>query len=136
MIIIKRIWLVSTWLLLSLFSPAKASEAAGSCDHHVAQWLDPASGETLAGEQIFKNLERSRMVLLGESHTSIAHHRWQQYMLSGLHSRNTNMVVGFEMMPRSKQTVLDAWSRGKLTEKEFLQQSDWQKLWGYDAAFY
>ncbi len=136
MIMIARICLVSTYLLLSHFSLAQAGETAGSCDHHVAQWLDPASGEILAGEQIFKRLERSRIVLLGESHTSMAHHRWQQYMLSALHSRNTNMVVGLEMLPRSKQSVLDAWSTGKLTEKEFLEQSEWQKVWGYDAGFY
>ena len=136
MIIIARICFVSTCLLLSLFSLAQASETAGSCDHHVAQWLDPASGETLAGEQIFKKLERSRIVLLGESHTSMAHHRWQQYMLSALHSRNTNMVVGLEMLPRSKQSALDAWSAGTLTEQEFLEQSEWQKVWGYNARFY
>lgn len=136
MIVIARICLVSTCLLLSHINLARASETADSCNHHIAQWLEPASGETLAGEQVFKRLERSRIVLLGESHTSMAHHRWQQYMLSALHSRNTNMVVGFEMLPRSKQVVLDDWSTGKLTEKEFLEQSNWQKVWGYDAAFY
>jgi uncharacterized iron-regulated protein len=136
MIMIARICLVLACLLLSHFSLAQGSETAGSCDHHVAQWLDPASGETLAAEQIFKRLERSRIVLLGESHTSMAHHLWQQYMLSALHSRNTNLVVGLEMLPRSKQSVLDAWSTGVLTEKEFLEQSEWQKLWGYDAGLY
>ncbi len=136
MIMIARIGLVLACLLLSHFSLAQASETAGSCDHHVAQWLDPANGDILAVEQVFKRLERSRIVLLGESHTSMAHHRWQQYMLSALHSRNTNMMVGLEMLPRSKQSVLDAWSTGKLTEKEFLEQSEWQKVWGYDAGFY
>ena len=136
MIIIARIGLVLACLLLSHFRLAQASETVGSCDHHVAQWLDPASGETLAGEQVFKRLERSRIVLLGEFHTSSAHHRWQHYMLSALHSRNTNMMVGLEMLPRSKQSVLDAWSTGKLTEEEFLERSEWQKVWGYDAGFY
>ena len=136
MIMIARIRHGLVCLMLSHFSLAQASETAGSCDHHVAQWLEPASGEILAGEQIFKRLERSRIVLLGESHTSMAHHRWQQYMLSALHSSNTNMVVGLEMLPRSKQPALDAWSAGKLTEKEFLEQSEWQKVWGYDAGFY
>ena len=136
MIVIARICLVSTCLLLSHINLARASETDDSCNHHIAQWLEPASGETLRGEQVFKRLERSRIILLGESHTSMAHHRWQLYMLSALHSRNTNMVVGLEMLPRSKQTVLDDWSTGKLTEKEFLEQSSWQKLWGYDAAYY
>jgi uncharacterized iron-regulated protein len=123
-------------LLLSAFSQLASGETAHSCDHRIAQWLDPASGETLAAETLFKRLEKSRIVLLGESHTSQAHHRWQHYALAALHSRNSNMVVGFEMLPRSKQAALDAWSAGKLTEKEFLQQSDWQKVWGYDAGLY
>ncbi len=133
---VARICFVSSCLLLCHFSQAQASDTAGNCHHHIAQWLDPTSGETLAGEQVFKRLERSRIVLLGETHTTLAHHRWQQYMLSALHSRKSNMMVGFEMLPRNKQSVLDAWSAGKLTEKEFLEQSDWQKVWGYDVDLY
>ena len=134
--IFARICAVTGWLLLSPFSQALAGEASGSCDHLIAQWLDPASGETLAGDAVFKRLEKSRIVLLGESHTTREHHRWQQYTMSALHSRNSNMMVGFEMLPRSKQAVLDAWSAGKLSEKEFLEQSDWQNVWGYDADLY
>jgi len=133
---VARICAFSTCMLLSACSQLWANEASGSCDHRIANWLDPASGENLAGETVFKRLEKSRIVLLGESHTTLAHHRWQLYVLSALHSRNSNMVVGFEMLPRSKQPALDAWSAGKLTEKEFLEQADWQKVWGYDAALY
>ncbi len=133
---VARICFVSSCLLLGHFDQAQASETAGNCEHHIAQWIDPASGETLAGEQVFKRLGSARIVLLGESHTTLAHHRWQHYMLSALHSRNSNMMVGFEMLPRSKQSVLDAWSAGKLTEKEFLGQSDWQRIWSYDVGLY
>ncbi|MDH3633430.1 MAG: ChaN family lipoprotein [Gammaproteobacteria bacterium] len=134
--IFARICVVTGCLLLSPFSQVWAVEASDSCDHLIAQWLDPASGETLASDVVFKRLEKSRIVLLGESHTTREHHRWQQYTLSALHSRNSNMVLGFEMLPRSKQAALDAWSAGKLSEKEFLEQSDWQKIWGYDAGLY
>jgi hypothetical protein len=57
-------------------------------------------------------------------------------MLAALHSRNANLIVGFEMLPRRVQAVLDAWTAGKLTEEEFLQQSQWQQVWGYDAGLY
>lgn len=57
-------------------------------------------------------------------------------MLSALHSRKARLIVGFEMLPRRAQATLDAWSAGKLSEKEFLEQSDWQKVWGYDADLY
>ncbi len=113
-----------------------AADEDSSCDHHVAQWLDPASGDVVTVEQVFDRLAGSRIVLLGEFHTSVAHHRWQLYMLSALHSRHANLIVGFEMLPRRVQASLDDWSAGRLTEEEFLEQSEWQKVWGYDADLY
>lgn len=122
-------------LLLLLF-PLMASAADSSCEHHVAQWLDPNSGDVLESEQLFARLADTRIVLLGEAHTTRAHHRWQHYMLSALHARNSNMMVGFEMLPRRVQPALDDWSAGKLTEQEFLEQSEWREVWGYDAGLY
>ncbi len=123
-------------LLLSQFGIAFAADEQHSCEHYVAQWLDPASGEVLQAEQVFERLAGTRIVLLGEAHTTASHHRWQQYMLSALHSRNPRLIVGFEMLPRRVQAALDAWSKGKLTETEFLEQAQWQKVWGYDADLY
>jgi uncharacterized iron-regulated protein len=113
-----------------------ATGSDAGCEGYVGQWIDPANGDRLQSEQLFDRLARSPVVLLGEAHTSRAHHRWQHYMLSALHSRKTNMIVGFEMLPRRAQTALDAWSAGNLSEAEFLEQSDWQKVWSYDASLY
>jgi uncharacterized iron-regulated protein len=55
-----------------LFVQPAISQAAGEdggCDHHVAQWLDPSSGEVVQAEQVFARLADSRIVLLGEAHT-------------------------------------------------------------------
>jgi uncharacterized iron-regulated protein len=106
------------------------------CEGGVARWLDPASGETVATEQLFAKLASTRVVLLGEEHTAIEHHRWQAYVLAALHSRTPDMVVGFEMLPRRAQPVLDAWSAGSLSEEAFLTRSDWTGVWGYDADLY
>ena len=115
---------------------AQPPEQNGSCAAHVAQWLDPASGEKLDQMELFERLSRSRIVLLGETHTTAAHHRWQNYMLAALHSRQPNLMVGFEMLPRPAQPVLDAWSDGQLSEQELLEQTQWQKVWGYDPQLY
>ena len=123
-------------LVLVQSSITFAAEEDSSCDHHVAQWLDPANGDVLQVDEVFERLAGSRIVLLGEAHTTVAHHRWQLYMLSALHSRQANLIVGFEMLPRRVQASLDDWSAGKLTEEEFLEQSQWQKVWGYDADLY
>ena len=115
---------------------AIGDEHEGSCQAHVAQWLDPASGEPIASETLFERLQKSRIVLLGESHTAAPHHRWQHYMLAALHARNANMMVGFEMLPRRAQAVLDDWSAGRIDAERFLEASNWQKVWGYDPDFY
>ena len=123
-------------LLFALSGITFAADDDSSCNHHIGQWLDPASGDVVQVEQVFDRLASTRIVLLGEAHTKAAHHRWQLYMLSALHSRHANLVVGFEMLPRRVQASLDDWSAGKLTEEEFLEQSQWQKVWGYDAGLY
>ncbi len=122
------------FLLLPGF--AAAADEDDSCLHHVAQWLDPDSGDAISSASLLERMSRSRIVLLGEAHTSAPHHRWQHYMLAALHARNPNMMVGFEMLPRRVQSVLDDWSAGRIDEDQFLERSDWQKVWGYDPGFY
>jgi uncharacterized iron-regulated protein len=120
-----------------LFAPvSRAEDPAGSCDHHVGQWLDPSSGEVLPGERLFDRLAGAKVVLLGETHTSAADHRWQAYMFAALHARNSNMTVGFEMLPRRAQAALDDWTAGRLGEDEFLERAEWEQVWGYDARYY
>jgi len=131
-----RICLITLFLVLPQYGQAYASGDDASCDHHVAQWLNPADGKVLDSREVFERLSGGRIVLLGEAHTTVAHHRWQHYMLAALHSRNPNMMVGFEMLPRRAQPVLDDWSAGKLDEKEFLERSKWREVWGYDAGLY
>ncbi|HEY5739154.1 MAG TPA: ChaN family lipoprotein [Gammaproteobacteria bacterium] len=123
-------------LLMLLPPQLPADDSTGSCDHHIAQWLDPRSGKVLQGEQLFERLAKANIVLLGEAHTTAAHHRWQAYMLGALHSRRNDMMVGFEMVPRRLQSVLDDWTAGQLSEDDFLEQVEWEKVWGYDAGYY
>ncbi|MDJ0778438.1 MAG: ChaN family lipoprotein [Gammaproteobacteria bacterium] len=123
--------------LLASLSFVSTSFANGECHSQVGQWLDPASGDVLDSRDLLDDVSgKARVVLLGESHTTAAHHRWQAYMLAALHARNPDMAVGFEMLPRSAQPVLDDWSRGTLTEAQLLARSNWQTAWGYDADYY
>ncbi len=124
-------------MLACLLAPITAFAAADlECRDQVARWLDPASGKTLATPDVFARLERAAIVLLGESHTTVAHHRWQAAVLAGLHARKPAMAIGFEMLPRAAQPALDAWSAGELGEAEFLERVDWERVWGYDAGLY
>ena len=47
-------------------------------------WLDPATRGPLAFEDLTARLAGRKVVLLGESHTDMEHHRWQLHTLAGL----------------------------------------------------
>ena len=131
-----RLYVVTTCCLMGSFHATAADDARPVCQAGVAQWLDPASGAEVAPGRLFFSLANKPIVLLGEVHDNPAHHRWQHYMLAALHSRNANTVLGLEMLPRRVQPTLDDWSQGKLDEAGFLEQSEWDELWGYDASLY
>ncbi|MCW5622180.1 MAG: ChaN family lipoprotein [Burkholderiales bacterium] len=56
--------------------------------------------------------------------------------LAALHARHPDLALGLEMFPRRVQPVLDQWTAGDLSEQEFLARSQWDEVWGYDAAHY
>jgi len=99
-------------------------------------WLDPATGTRLPAEQLMASSAKRRIVLLGEIHDKVEHHRWQLHTLAGLHAHQSKLVVGFEMFPRKVQPALDTWSKGKSSEVEFLKDSRWREVWGYDSGLY
>ncbi len=93
-------------------------------------------------QQVLAELARRDVVLLGEQHDDADHHRWpdhhrwQLQVLAGLHAQRPEMVIGFEMFPRRVQPVLDRWVAGELTIKDFLAQSEWDKVWSVPAEIY
>lgn len=98
-------------------------------------WSD-ASARPVDTADLLRRAAEAPVVLLGERHDSADHHRWQLHTLVALHALNPNLAVGLEMLPRSTQPVLDRWSAGQLSEAELLKETNWQKVWGYDAKFY
>jgi uncharacterized iron-regulated protein len=121
-------------LLLALWLSPVALPAAVQCPSP-ATWVD-AEGQILPVPAVFDRLARESVVLLGESHDDVEHHRWQLYTLAALHSRVPSMAIGFEMFPRRVQPALDRWVAGELDEQAFLKATDWATVWGFEAEFY
>jgi uncharacterized iron-regulated protein len=112
------------------------TQQASACASYGA-WIDVRSGRSIDREGLFRYLaSRRSVVLLGESHRDADHHLWELYTVSALHGRGANLVLGFEAFPRRLQPVLNDWVDGKLTDEAFLRASEWQQVWGYDAALY
>ncbi len=101
----------------------------------LGNWIQPGGG-LLDARSLLSDMATRPVVLLGESHTNPEDHRWQHESLVALHTLNPNMVVGFEMFPRSKQEVLSRWVAGELDEAAFLDAVEWNRVWGYDPELY
>ena len=98
------------------------------------QWVAP---DTLRGvPDPIQAATTHPVILLGEEHDRAADHRWELDTIERLYAANPALVLGFEMFPRVTQPALDRWSAGGLTEPDFLIQSDWKHVWGFDPDLY
>lgn len=99
-------------------------------------WLNPATGRTLLPLDVIRAASSAEVVLLGETHVMKDHHRWHLQTAAQIYAQNPDMVLGFEAFPRRVQAVLDQWVAGKLSEQEFIEQSEWQTVWRFDPELY
>ena len=132
-----QISLILITALLSLGSPVEltgAHAAEARVCVPAGAWV--VRGSNVKQENVLKKLARHDVVLLGESHDEAEHHRWQLHTIAALYAYQPDMVLGFEMFPRSVQPVLDRWTKGELDEATFLREVDWQQSWGSEPALY
>ncbi len=141
---------ITTSLLLPMASAVLAVGLLGSMSHALGVritppvthgcglpigWSQPAGGQ-LTEASLFEQLSAQSVVLLGERHDRLDHHRWQLEVLRKLQARGVELTLALEMFPRRVQPALDAWVRGELTEAQFLERSDWDRVWRFDPALY
>ncbi|GAA3906034.1 ChaN family lipoprotein [Halomonas cibimaris] len=126
----RRSRLLPLGLMLTAFAaPSPADDCLTPGDWWQHEAVTPAS-------RVMAQAAAQDVVLIGEHHDQIAHHRFELATLAGLAAHRDDMVIGLEMLPRSAQPVLDAWVAGKLSEAALLRQSRWDEVWGFEAAMY
>jgi uncharacterized iron-regulated protein len=99
-------------------------------------WLRMADNKPIGYDEVLRYVSGQRVVLLGEHHDNADHHRWQLQVVAGLYALHPDLVIGLEMFPQEVQPVLDKWVAGKLSEAEFLKQSNWYGNWSFDPKIY
>jgi uncharacterized iron-regulated protein len=104
----------------------------------VAGWVIPGAngGQATTIEALLERAVEAGVVLLGETHDSDEHHRWQLQVIAALHSRHPDLVIALEMFPRRVQPALDRWVAGEIDEAAFLRASEWREVWRFDPALY
>jgi uncharacterized iron-regulated protein len=63
------------------------------------------------------------LIFIGEEHESRVSHYAELTILKGLAERDSNLVLALEMFERDVQDTLNAYLKGKISEKKFLKQS-------------
>lgn len=102
----------------------------------IGYWFDPADNAPISHAALMRAMATKSTVMLGETHDSYEIHRWQLHVLAGLHALRDDIVVGFEMFPRSVQPALDRWVEGITGVEEFLIEARWAEVWRFDPALY
>ena len=79
-------------------------------------------------------LLNARVIAVGEKHDEASHHAVQAKVLSAVADRDSNLVVGLEMVSNDQQGFLDDYRSGKTSEADFSLW--WKKTWGFDYSIY
>jgi uncharacterized iron-regulated protein len=95
------------------------------------------TGLRLSIDGLMEMLSGARLVSVGETHDNLHDQRVELAVVRGLHERFPGKIaIGMEMFRAPQQAVLDRWTRGELSELEFLKASKWYDTWGYDFGAY
>jgi len=99
-------------------------------------WIIPKTSQNIPHHELMARLAKSRVVLLGESHDRAAQHLWQMHVAAGILAHRDDIVMGFEMFPARLNDVLQHWVKGELSERKFIEKSQWSSVWGFDPELY
>jgi uncharacterized iron-regulated protein len=122
------VWIAAMVLLTAATGPATPDLSL----------LDLADGRTVGLSEAVPRLRAARIVLVGEEHTTAAHHRAQLRVIQTLVDSGAQVAVGLEMFRRENQSVLDRWIAGEIPEPEFERAytANWNYPWpAYRAIF-
>ena len=97
---------------------------------------DSTTGDVISADDLAARLQNTRLLLIGESHTTADFHRVQLRVIRALHDAGRTVMIGLEMFPYTEQPSLNHWSAGLLTETGFVTLSRWYEFWGYHWNYY
>jgi uncharacterized iron-regulated protein len=103
---------------------AVASSSPGFPDRSAAQ------------SALLKRMVAARIIYLGETHDRPEDHIAQLEILQQLHRRNPKLAIALEMVQRPYQRVLDLYLSGAISEVELRAQTEYDRRWSFDWAFY
>ncbi len=87
-------------------------------------------------EEILPEMERARVIYLGEVHDSREAHELQLKVIRYLADRGHRFVIAMEMFQQQFQEHLDDYIDGLIDEEEMLRLTEYRRRWGFDPELY
>ena len=99
---------------------------------------DLDQGRQLRLSQLMPDLLNRKIILVGEQHTDVSHHRAQLRVIQELAHSGAKVAIGLEMFRRDNQDALDQWIAGDISLPQFekIYYDNWNYPWpAYSAIF-
>lgn len=106
-----------------------SKNASAKATERRSLWIDSLRGEELSFEELLDELQKSRVIYLGEFHTITRHHELQNAILEGLAKRGAKLVLAMEQFEYMAQPALDRFNQKQTDLSELITESDWSKRW-------
>lgn len=96
-----------------------------------------STGEKIEFSDLTRFFDCADIIYVGESHANKAAHQVQLKVLKACYEKfGDNLAIGMEMFTRPYQPFLDHWVAGEIDEEKFLEETHWDKEWGYNYDLY
>ena len=87
-------------------------------------------------EEILQDMERARVIYLGEIHDSEEAHRLQLKVIRHMVSRGHRVILAMEMFQQQFQEHLDDYVEGIIDEEEMIRLTEYRERWRFDPELY
>ena len=77
------------------------------------------SGTDISFEEVLRQIENERIIFVGEMHDDSGSHRVQSEVIRHLHENGKDIVIAIEIIPSSRQGMLDRWVEGNVSGYDF-----------------
>lgn len=84
------------------------------------------TGKGISYDSMITELSKADVVLFGEVHNNALVHWLELQVAKDLHARDSNLVVGLEMLEADNQLVVDEYLAGTIQQRHFMQEA---KIW-------
>ncbi len=99
-----------------------------------AKLVDPAKQADI--EALLDEVQRARVLMVGETHDRYDHHLNQLAVIRGLHERGVPIAIGMECFQRPFQPHLDDFTAGRTSLAQLLERTQWHQRWRFDVRLY